>query len=258
MKKWLLILITAIASCTSPPSKEEQEWERICQLKQFDFFFNFALHTADSTLMLKSIDSLPVYGPTNSYAIINLVRLSFSDTDSIGREWFSLDTNEYHLHGDIEKRNLLTIFLDKHDSISVFSKVYFGQPLANLIRQMHDTTLTDTAGLFPERMVVEIGKRLLTIKKMGILYHVEMFPDSSENHASWKQLVFEMRTILSIIDSLRNEGALALWEKPYAQANRVELFLLERLFPYGMTVCFNLPINQIPPPPPPPDNSVVQ
>lgn len=246
-----IFLVLVLAACTTKPSTDELEWARISGLKCFDFFFNFAIHTHDSTLMFQSIDSLAKYGPTDDRAVIFCALMMASDTDLAYEERFVLDTNPLQIIFDIELRNLLTLYLNEHDSLLIYSKVYHGQPLDMLIREMHDTARIDTACLYPEKKTISIDNHTFTIAKVGIWLHANMFPDNTIERASWKQLIFITRNVLHILDGIRNNRAQSLYSKDYDQLDDSERNTVSLLVPCCVSIYFNKPHFLMPPPPPP-------
>lgn len=251
MKSIPYILIFALFQfgCTNLKS-EPDEWQKIKNTRDFATFFNFALETDNSELLLRCYDSLEKYKPKKHCYVLDKNNYYLPNNDSIYNRGFDL-ANHCGYHFDVKARNVIVIKIDKNDSVRVNYQRKDYLDFKNLMYTLLDTP--SLAKTLPEAELTMINGKEYYAKNFGISLHCAMYPDSLIKKTSWDELIKTTKQILSTYNRVRNAKSQEIYNQDYTELNCDKRKKIVYLIPIHFMVRFYYSYKdvRVPPPEPP-------
>jgi hypothetical protein len=244
---YILIFIIFQIGCTDLKS-EFGDWQKIKDKKDFAAFFNFALKTNDSELLMHCYDSLEKYRPEKYCIVLSKYEYYLPKKDSIYSSAFYKE-NHCGVHYDYKNRNILRINIDKKDSvISEYNHNDFNA-FDSILFTLLDTSAASLK--LPEVNEVIINDNVYYAKNFGVILHSAMFPDSLIQKTSWSKLIEITKQILGIYKDIRDKKSIEIYNQAFSELNLKGRKEIIQLIPIFITIKFYANVKPPPLPPPP-------
>ena len=247
---YILILILFQIGCTDLKS-EFADWQKIKDERDFATFFNFALETDDSELLLRCYDSLDKYKPEKYCYVLDKNTFYLPSNDSVYNRGFDLE-NHCGYDFDVKSRNVLVVKIDNNDSIH-FN--YQRKDYLDFESLMY--TLLDTPSLaktLPEAELTMINGTDYYAKNFGLFLHCRMFPDSLTRKTSWDELIKTTKQILSTYNRVRNTKSKEIYSRDFNELDEEKRKKIIYLIPIHFMIRFYYSYKDVRVPPPEPPN----